>query len=220
MPYPDSGRPANDGADGKTIIFIAHSLDEVLEVADRITVLRDGKVIDTVTAADTDTHQVAEMMVGRPVLLQRVEGKAATGGPMLQVKDVRVVVRGKELLAGLDLDVRRSEIYGLAGVEGNGQAELVEVVMGMREPSSGVITLDGVDISDWQVREIREAGVGAIFVETTVNDRLARVVADETGATLHTLYTDALGPAGSGADSYIGFMRTNVRTIVAALSVP
>ena len=63
-------------ADGKTIIFIAHSLDEVLEVADRITVLRDGKVIDTVQAADTDSHQVAEMMVGRPVLLRRVEGKA------------------------------------------------------------------------------------------------------------------------------------------------
>ena len=88
----------------------------MLEVADRITVLRDGKVIDTVAAADTDSHQVAEMMVGRPVLLRRVEGKATPGGPMLQVKDLRVVVGGKDLVAGLDLDVRRSEIYGLAGV--------------------------------------------------------------------------------------------------------
>ena len=82
-------------ADGHTIIFIAHSLDEVLQVADRITVLRDGKVIGTVDAADTDTHQVAEMMVGRPVLLRRVEGKATTGEPMLQVKDLRVTVGGK-----------------------------------------------------------------------------------------------------------------------------
>jgi ABC-type uncharacterized transport system ATPase subunit len=121
-------------ADGHTIIFIAHALDEVLEVADRITVLRDGKVIGTVEAADTDTHKVAEMMVGRPVLLRRVEGKATPGEHLLQVKDLRVIVGGKERVAGLDLDVRRSEIYGLAGVEGNGQAELVEALVGLTTP--------------------------------------------------------------------------------------
>jgi general nucleoside transport system ATP-binding protein len=149
-------------ADGKTIIFIAHSLDEVLEVADRITVLRDGKVIDTVAAADTDTHQVAEMMVGRPVLLRRVEGKATPGEPMLQVKDLRVSVGGKELVAGLDLDVRRSEIYGLAGVEGNGQAELVEALVGLVTPDTGRIYLDDDELTRADVRTRRQAGLAYI----------------------------------------------------------
>jgi simple sugar transport system ATP-binding protein len=149
-------------ADGKTIIFIAHSLDEVLQVADRITVLRDGKVIDTVAAADTDTHQVAEMMVGRPVLLRRVEGKATPGGPMLQVKDVRVTAGGKEVLAGLDLDVRRSEIYGLAGVEGNGQAELVEALVGLTIPETGRVYLDDDELTRADVRTRRQAGLAYI----------------------------------------------------------
>ena len=149
-------------ADGHTIIFIAHSLDEVLQVADRITVLRDGKVIGTVAAADTDTHQVAEMMVGRPVLLRRVEGKATPGEPMLQVKDLRVTVGGKERVAGLDLDVRRSEIYGLAGVEGNGQAELVEALVGLTTPDTGRIYLDDDELTRATVRTRRQAGLAYI----------------------------------------------------------
>ena len=149
-------------ADGKTIIFIAHSLDEVLEVADRITVLRDGKVIDTVQAADTDSHQVAEMMVGRPVLLRQVEGKATPGEPLLQVKDLRVTVGGKEVVAGLDLDVRRSEIYGLAGVEGNGQAELVEALVGLATPDTGRIYLDDDELTRAEVRTRRQAGLAYI----------------------------------------------------------
>jgi general nucleoside transport system ATP-binding protein len=149
-------------AEGKTIIFIAHSLDEVLQVADRITVLRDGRVIGTVDAADTDTHQVAEMMVGRPVLLRRVEGKATPGEPMLQVKDLRVTAGGKELVAGLDLIVRRSEIYGLAGVEGNGQAELVEALVGLRTPDTGRIYLDEDELTRADVRSRRQAGLAYI----------------------------------------------------------
>ncbi|HSK37194.1 MAG TPA: ABC transporter ATP-binding protein [Actinomycetota bacterium] len=149
-------------ADGHTIIFIAHSLEEVLQVADRITVLRDGKVIDTVVAADTDTHRVAEMMVGRPVLLRRVEGKATPGGPMLQVKDLRVTERGKEVLTGLDLDVRHSEVYGLAGVEGNGQAELVEALVGRRCPDTGRIYLDDDELTRADVRTRRQAGLAYI----------------------------------------------------------
>jgi len=147
---------------GHTIIFIAHSLDEVLQVADRITVLRDGKVIGTVDAADTTTEQVAEMMVGRPVLLRRVEGKATPGEPMLQVKDLRVVVGGKEQVAGLDLDVRHSEIYGLAGVEGNGQAELVEALVGLRRPDTGRIYLGDDELTNADVRTRREHGLAYI----------------------------------------------------------
>jgi ABC-type uncharacterized transport system ATPase subunit len=125
-------------------------------------VLRDGKVIDTVVAADTDSHQVAEMMVGRPVLLRRVEGKATPGEPMLQVKDLRVTVGGKELVAGLDLDVRRSEIYGLAGIEGNGQAELVEALVGLAAPDTGRIYLDDDELTRADVRTRRQAGLAYI----------------------------------------------------------
>jgi general nucleoside transport system ATP-binding protein len=149
-------------AQGKTIIFIAHSLDEVLQVADRITVLRDGKVIGTVNAADTTSEQVAEMMVGRPVLLRRVEGTEPSGEPMLQVKDLRVVVGGKERVAGLDLDVRRSEIYGLAGVEGNGQAELVEALVGLRRPDTGRIYLGDDELTNADVRTRRQHGIAYI----------------------------------------------------------
>ena len=147
---------------GKTIIFIAHSLDEVLAIADRITVLRDGKVIGTVDAAGTTEEEVAEMMVGRPVLLERVHGKTPPGSPMLQIKDLRVVVRGKEQVAGVDLEVRRSEIYGLAGVEGNGQAELVEALVGLRQPDGGRIYLDDEEITSASVRDRREQGLAYI----------------------------------------------------------
>jgi general nucleoside transport system ATP-binding protein len=156
---------------GKTIIFIAHSLEEVLAVADRITVLRDGKVIGTVVAADTTEEEVAEMMVGRPVLLERVHGQTPSGGPVLEVEDLRVLAGAREQLAGANLTVRRSEIYGLAGIEGNGQAELVEALVGLRHPDGGSIRLGGQDVTRATVRDRRELGLSYI-----PEDRHARAV--------------------------------------------
>src|SRR5919201_5654460 len=156
---------------GKTIILIAHSLDEVLAIADRITVLRDGKVIGTVVAAETTEEEVAEMMVGRPVLLERVHGKTPSGDPALQVEGLRVLDGGREALAGVNLSVRRSEIYGLAGVEGNGQAELVEALVGLRYPDAGSVRLGGRDITRQHVRDRRELGLCYI-----PEDRHARAV--------------------------------------------
>jgi simple sugar transport system ATP-binding protein len=147
---------------GKTIIFIAHSLEEVLEIADRITVLRDGKVVGTVDAAAATKEQVAEMMVGRPVLLRRVEGKATPGEPLLQVKGLYVAVGGKERVRDVDLLLRHSEIYGLAGVEGNGQVELVEALVGLRRPDGGSIYLDNDDLTREDVRSRREKGLAYI----------------------------------------------------------
>jgi general nucleoside transport system ATP-binding protein len=149
-------------AQGKTIIFIAHSLDEVLEIADRITVLRDGKVIGTLDARGATKEQVAEMMVGRPVLLRRVEGTTTPGQPLLQVKDLRVLTGQREALAGVDLLVRHSEIYGLAGVEGNGQAELVEALVGLRRADRGRVYLDDEDLTGADVRTRREHGLAYI----------------------------------------------------------
>jgi ABC-type uncharacterized transport system ATPase subunit len=147
---------------GKTIILIAHSLEEVLRVADRITVLRDGRAIGTVQAGGTTKEQVAEMMCGRPVLLRRVQGKATPGEPVLRVQGLRVVAGGKERVAGVDLTVRGSEIYGLAGVEGNGQAELVEALVGLRHPDAGHVYLGDDDLADDDVRSRRSKGVAYI----------------------------------------------------------
>ncbi|HKE99369.1 MAG TPA: ABC transporter ATP-binding protein [Actinomycetes bacterium] len=148
--------------EGKTILFIAHSLDEVLRIADRVTVLRDGRVIGTVAAAGTTTEQLAEMMVGRPVLLERVQGVAASGDPVLRVEGLRVTVGGKERVAGVDLTIRSAEVYGLAGVEGNGQAELVEALIGLRRPDTGRILLGGDDLAAADVRSRRAKGVAYI----------------------------------------------------------
>jgi ABC-type uncharacterized transport system ATPase subunit len=154
---------------GKTIIFIAHSLDEVLKVADRITVLRDGHAIGTVDARGTTKEEVAEMMVGRPVLLERVEGTATPAGPVLQVEGLKVTAGGKNRVDGADLTVRASEIYGLAGVEGNGQAELVEALVGLRRPDAGVVRLGDRDLARDDVRTRRERGIAYI-----AEDRHAR----------------------------------------------
>ncbi len=149
-------------SEGKTIIFIAHALEEVLEVADRITVLRDGKVIGTVIAKETTKEHVAEMMVGRPVLLRRVEGKTQPGEPAVQVEGLRALVGGKNVVDSLNLTLRRSEIYGLAGVEGNGQAELIESLVGLRHPDAGRISLGGRDLAHVDVRSRRQRGLGYI----------------------------------------------------------
>jgi general nucleoside transport system ATP-binding protein len=147
---------------GKTIIFIAHSLDEVLRVADRVTVLRDGRVIGSVERSETTKGQLAEMMVGRPVLLRRVEGKATPGEPVLRVEGLRVAAGARDALDRIDLTVRSAEIYGLAGVEGNGQAELVEALVGLRRPDGGKVLLGDDDLADDTVRSRRAKGVAYV----------------------------------------------------------
>ena len=151
-------------AEGLTVIFISHKLDEVLSVADEITVIRRGTTVATVDPASVNARELAELMVGSELPSAGTEESTVTDRPVLTVE--HVVLEGaagnRRVLDDISLTIHAGEIVGVAGVEGNGQAELVEVVMGMREPSSGTILLEDVDISDWQVREIREAGVGYI----------------------------------------------------------
>jgi general nucleoside transport system ATP-binding protein len=144
--------------DGKTIVFISHKLDEVLEIADRITVLRRGRLVGETRPADTSKPKLAEMMVGRPILFRLEKPEVQIGEPILRLE----ALEGEGKLNGLSLDVRAGEILGVAGVEGNGQRELAEVVIGLREPSAGRVSLDGDDITDRSVRQIRNAGVGYI----------------------------------------------------------
>jgi ABC-type uncharacterized transport system ATPase subunit len=143
---------------GKTIVFISHKLDEVLEIADRITVLRRGKAVGETTPAQTSKAQLAEMMVGRPVLFRLDKPEAQIGEPVLRAEGLL----GAGTLNGVSLEVRAGEILGVAGVEGNGQRELAEALIGLRPLTSGSIRLDGRDITGWSVADIRDAGVAYI----------------------------------------------------------
>ncbi|HET9249613.1 MAG TPA: ABC transporter ATP-binding protein, partial [Actinomycetota bacterium] len=143
---------------GRTIVFISHKLDEVMEIADRITVLRRGRVVGQTTPAETSKAKLAEMMVGRPVLFRLEKPTVEIGEPVLRVEGLT----GEGKLNGISLEVRAGEILGVAGVEGNGQRELAESLIGLRTPESGTIDLEGAPIGGRGVFVIRNAGVAYI----------------------------------------------------------
>jgi ABC-type uncharacterized transport system ATPase subunit len=150
-------------ADGTSIIFISHKLNEVLEIADRITVLRRGKKIDTVPREGATEEGLAKMMVGREVLL-RVEKKAAQPGDVvLEVRDLHVN-DDRHLAAVRDVSfaVRAGEIVGIAGVEGNGQSELIEAITGLRRAEGGQVAVAGKVMEHTTARKMLDAGVGHI----------------------------------------------------------
>jgi ABC-type uncharacterized transport system ATPase subunit len=149
--------------DGVAIVFISHKLGEVLEIADRITVLRRGKRIDTVPAEGSTEQSLARLMVGRDVLLQVEKKDTSRGEPVLEVEDLTVLDdRELEAVRDLSLEVRAGEIVALAGVDGNGQHELVEAIAGLRDPASGHIRIDGRDVTQVGVRGTSDAGVAHI----------------------------------------------------------
>ena len=148
---------------GKGVIFISHKLDEVLEVADRITVIRQGRVVQTMARADATKQKIAELMVGKPVLLEVDRVARDPGQVVLEVRNLRIrSPRGYEVVDGLSLSVRAGEIYGIAGVEGNGQTELVKTIAEGAEAESGDILLSGEVITHLGVRERRARGIAHI----------------------------------------------------------
>lgn len=150
-------------ADGKTVIFISHKLREILAICDRITVLKRGKVVGTVLASETSEEQLAEMMVGRKIVYEFTKEAECGLKPVLSLDDLECLSdRGIPALRGLDLDLCGSEILGVAGVEGNGQTELVEAVMGLRELTGGTVKLDSQDITDMPPRGRIRMGVSHI----------------------------------------------------------
>jgi simple sugar transport system ATP-binding protein len=150
-------------AEGHSIVFISHKLYEVLEIADRITVIRRGRVVGQRLPGETDEDDLAELMVGREVSLTVDRGESHPAGPMLEVKNLHVKDdRGTEVVRGIDLEVRSGEIFGIAGVAGNGQDELVEAIIGLRKPASGTVSLDGRDVTGDSPREINAAGVAFV----------------------------------------------------------
>ncbi len=149
--------------EGHSIIFISHKLYEVLEIADRITVIRRGKVVGQRIPAETDEEDLAELMVGRNVQLTVDRGESHPGAPVLTVSDLEVKDdRGREVVRGVDLEVRAGEILGIAGVAGNGQDELVEALTGLRKPTAGSVVMAGHDVTGWGPRPLYEAGLAHV----------------------------------------------------------
>ena len=147
---------------GVTIIFISHKLDEVLEIADSITVVRNGHTVATVKPEDVTARQLAELMVGSELPTPETRESTVTEEVVLSVRRLGVRLEGRWALEDVSFDIRRGEIVGIAGVEGNGQRELVEALMGLRKPDEGVIELAGVDVTLWPTRARREGGLGYI----------------------------------------------------------
>ena len=149
--------------EGHSIVFISHKLYEVLEIADRITVIRRGKVVGERLPAETNEDELAELMVGREVQLIVDRGESKPGDVSLRLEGLEAKDdRGSVVVQALDLEVRSGEILGIAGVAGNGQDALVESIVGLRRASNGRITLQGEDITRASPREINDAGVAYV----------------------------------------------------------
>ncbi|MGA5701447.1 ATP-binding cassette domain-containing protein [Peterkaempfera bronchialis] len=154
-------------SEGLTVIFISHKLDEVLSVADAITVIRRGTTVASVDPHEVNARRLAELMVGSELPSPETRESTVTEVPLLTVDGLRLCETDPDgvertVLDGIGFTIHKGEILGIAGVEGNGQAELVEAIMGMRKPDAGVVTLDGSDITGLLTRARREAGIGYI----------------------------------------------------------
>ncbi|WP_323180918.1 ABC transporter ATP-binding protein [Streptomyces sp. NBC_01142] len=154
-------------AEGLTVIFISHKLGEVLSVADEITVIRRGTTVGSADPKTVTTKQLAELMVGSELPSPETRESTVTDVPMLTVEGLRLTATDpdgvvRSVLDGIEFTIHKGEVLGIAGVEGNGQSELVEAIMGMRSPDTGALFLDGDDISHTPTRKRREDGMAVI----------------------------------------------------------
>jgi ABC-type uncharacterized transport system ATPase subunit len=150
-------------AEGHSIIFNSHKLYEVLEIADRITVIRRGKVVGQRLPAETNEEDLAELMVGRDVQLVVDRGESHPGETILEIEDLRVRDdRRQEAVAGVSLEVRAGEIVGIAAVAGNGQDELVEAISGLRRPTDGSVRIGGRDVTGASRRRLQAVGLALV----------------------------------------------------------
>jgi simple sugar transport system ATP-binding protein len=189
---------------GNAIVFISHKLDEVMEISDRMSVMRDGKMIGTVQREETDTRRLANMMVGREVLLRVEKGEAEPHEVRLEVDDLRLhhPVKPRDVLDGVSLQVRGGEILGLAGIEGNGQTELVECITGLRDPDQGRIVMMGEDITHASARARRVAGMSHV-----PEDRNARGLIGPYTAAMNAVLGDHHHPPYAGPSGFLDLQR-------------
>ncbi len=149
--------------EGKGIVFITHKMREVFELSDRVTVMRKGKVVSTVVTREADDHRLARLMVGRDVLFQIERGESKPGRDVLVVDGLSALSdKGLRALNGVSLKVREHEVLGVAGVAGNGQKELTEVISGLRRATSGRVSIDGADVTNRSPRDAFEHGLAFV----------------------------------------------------------
>ncbi len=149
--------------DGKTILFISHKLKEIMEISDRITVMRDGKAVNTVEKKDTNEVALARMMVGRDVFLKPATPPKKIGDVILKVENLNAINEfHRPVLRNVSFEVRSGEILGVAGIDGNGQTELVRALIGLQHLTSGTILLSGKEITRLPVKKMRDAGIGVV----------------------------------------------------------
>ncbi len=177
----------NFAAKGNAVIFISHKLDEVIELCGQISVMRDGKMIGTVNRKETSKRALANMMVGREVILHLDKKPAKTKGKKLELKGVKVLdpVKQKAVLNNVSFSLQAGEILGVAGIEGNGQSELVEGIVGLRSVSEGEIFILGESVTDLNTRRRREKGLGYI-----PEDRNERGLIGEYSAAMNSILGD------------------------------
>jgi general nucleoside transport system ATP-binding protein len=148
---------------GRSIVFISHKLKEVMEIADRITVLRRGEVVGSTTPAETNEQELATMMVGREVKLEVDKEAIETGGPVLEVEDLEVLDdRAHPAVNKVSFEVLSKEILAIAGVQGNGQTELIEAITGLRPTVAGKVLLEGKDVTGYSPRKMFQRGVAHV----------------------------------------------------------
>ena len=170
-------------AAGKTIILITHKLEEIKKVADRCAILNRGKLIDVLDVATTTTKEMANKMVGREVSFEREKAEAKYGEVVLSVKDLTVKdANGFEVVKKASFDVRGGEIMAIAGVSGNGQVEIADAITGIMQAAGGTVTLNGKDITNWNIRKRNDEGIAYIpedrqtyglVLDFTLSDNLA-----------------------------------------------
>ncbi len=175
---------------GKSIIFITHKLREVLDVADRITVLRSGQVVGSTIPAEADQRKLAEMMVGREVQLTVHKSAPQIGDSVLQVEKLEIIDDRKQLVVDkVSFEVRAGEVLGIAGVQGNGQTELVEVLTGMRKPISGSVKILGEETTGATPRQVTEMGTAHV-PEDRQRDGLVLTFSVADNLVLNTYYRE------------------------------
>ncbi len=166
--------------EGHGIVFISHKLHEVIGLSDRVTVLRDGRVVDTVPTAEATKEELARLMVGREVLFSVDRPPVEKGDIRLAVKGLRAQGdAGVEALRGVDLEVRAGEILGLAGVSGNGQRELAEVIAGLRRPTAGKVLIDGHDVTGSSPAQLLDQGLSYIPEERMIDGTVVEFSVEE-----------------------------------------
>ncbi len=150
-------------AEGKTIVVITHKLKEIKAVAERCTVIRRGKSIDTVNVADYDEQELANLMVGRQVSFEVDKVEKEFGEPILQVKDINMFnVIGSQTLTNVSFELKKGEILGVSGVDGNGQTEIVEAITGLKKVKSGSIKFKNTELTELSIRDINELNISHI----------------------------------------------------------